>query len=96
MTIDGDTSTSDTLMMFATGKAPGAPRIARATDPRLKDFKKALHAVLANLSEQVARDGEGARKLVEIVGRRRGVEGFGPPDRHVDRQFAAGENSDRR
>ena len=67
VTIDGDTSTSDTLMMFATGKAAGAARIARATDPRLKDFKKALHAVLANLSEQVARDGEGARKLVEIV-----------------------------
>jgi glutamate N-acetyltransferase/amino-acid N-acetyltransferase len=67
VTIDGDTSTSDTLMMFATGKSAGAPRIARATDPRLKEFKKALHAVLANLSEQVARDGEGARKLVEIV-----------------------------
>ena len=67
VTIDGDTSTSDTLMMFATGKAIGAPRIARATDPRLKDFKKALHTVLANLSEQIARDGEGARKLVEIV-----------------------------
>ena len=67
VTIDGDTSTSDTLMMFATGKASGAPRIARATDPRLKEFRKALHAVLADLSEQVARDGEGARKLVEIV-----------------------------
>jgi len=67
VTVDGDTSTSDTLMMFATGKAAGVPRIGRATDPRLKDFKKALHAVLADLSEQVARDGEGARKLVEIV-----------------------------
>jgi glutamate N-acetyltransferase/amino-acid N-acetyltransferase len=67
VTIDGDTSTSDTLMMFATGKAPDGPRITRAADPRLRDFKKALHAVLANLAEQVARDGEGARKLVEIV-----------------------------
>jgi glutamate N-acetyltransferase/amino-acid N-acetyltransferase len=66
VTIDGDTSTSDTLMIFATGKA-GNPRMARAADPKLKDFKRALHAVLANLSEQVARDGEGARKLVEIV-----------------------------
>ena len=66
VTIDGDTSTSDTLMLFATGKADH-PRIARAADPRLKDFKKALQAVLANLSEQIARDGEGARKLVEIV-----------------------------
>jgi len=67
VTIDGDTSTSDTLMLFATGKAANAPRIARATDPRLKGFRKALHSVLANLSEQIARDGEGARKLVEIV-----------------------------
>jgi len=66
VTIDGDTSTSDTLMIFATGQAE-MPRIARAADPRLKDFKKALHTVLASLSEQIARDGEGARKLVEIV-----------------------------
>jgi glutamate N-acetyltransferase/amino-acid N-acetyltransferase len=68
VTIDGDTSTSDTLMMFATGKATGSQRIVRAADPRLKDFRKALHAVLADLSEQIARDGEGARKLVEIAG----------------------------
>jgi glutamate N-acetyltransferase/amino-acid N-acetyltransferase len=67
VTIDGDTSTSDTLMLFATGQANDCPRIARAGDPRLKAFKKALHQVLANLSEQIARDGEGARKLVEIV-----------------------------
>ena len=67
VTIDGDTSTSDTLMAFATGAAPGCPRIARASDPRLRAFKRALLQVLANLAEQVARDGEGARKLVEIV-----------------------------
>ncbi len=67
VTIDGDTSTSDTLMMFATGQAKDCPRITRASDPRLKAFRKALHGVLANLSEQIARDGEGARKLVEIV-----------------------------
>jgi glutamate N-acetyltransferase/amino-acid N-acetyltransferase len=67
VTVDGDTSTSDTLMMFATGQAPGCPRIGRAGDPRLKAFRQALHAVLADLAEQIARDGEGARKLVEIV-----------------------------
>jgi glutamate N-acetyltransferase/amino-acid N-acetyltransferase len=65
VTVDGDTSTSDTLMLFATGKS--GPRIARASDPRLKAFKKALLKVMADLSEQIARDGEGARKLVEIV-----------------------------
>jgi glutamate N-acetyltransferase/amino-acid N-acetyltransferase len=67
VTIDGDTSTSDTLLMFATGKAKDCPRVSRAGDPRLKAFKKALLAVLADLSEQIARDGEGARKLVEII-----------------------------
>jgi glutamate N-acetyltransferase/amino-acid N-acetyltransferase len=66
VTIDGDTSTSDTLLAFATGAAP-APRIMRANDPRLVPFRKAFNAVLADLAEQVARDGEGARKLVEIV-----------------------------
>jgi glutamate N-acetyltransferase / amino-acid N-acetyltransferase len=68
VTIDGDTSTSDTLLAFATGTAAarGAPRISKAGDPRLKDFRRAFTAVLANLAEQVARDGEGARKLVEI------------------------------
>lgn len=69
VTIDGDTSTSDTLLAFATGAAAahGAPRISRASDPRLKAFVKAFNQVLANLAEQVARDGEGARKLVEII-----------------------------
>ncbi|WP_407186746.1 bifunctional glutamate N-acetyltransferase/amino-acid acetyltransferase ArgJ [Bradyrhizobium centrosematis] len=69
VTIDGDTSTSDTLLAFATGAAAehGAPKISRAGDPRLKAFVKAFNQVLANLSEQVARDGEGARKLVEIT-----------------------------
>jgi glutamate N-acetyltransferase/amino-acid N-acetyltransferase len=69
VTIDGDTSTSDTLMAFASGTAArrGAPRIAKRNDPRLKAFRAAFVQVLANLAEQVARDGEGARKLVEVV-----------------------------
>jgi glutamate N-acetyltransferase/amino-acid N-acetyltransferase len=69
VTVDGDTSTSDTLLAFATGSAAknGAPKISRASDPRLKAFIKAFREVLADLSEQVARDGEGARKLVEII-----------------------------
>jgi glutamate N-acetyltransferase / amino-acid N-acetyltransferase len=69
VTVDGDTSTSDTLLAFATGTAAknGAPKISRASDPRLKAFTKAFREVLADLSEQVARDGEGARKLVEII-----------------------------
>jgi len=65
VTIDGDTSTSDTLMLFATG-ASEAPRIKDHKDSRLSAFRKALRGVLADLAEQVARDGEGARKLVRI------------------------------
>jgi glutamate N-acetyltransferase / amino-acid N-acetyltransferase len=69
VTVDGDTSTSDTLLAFATGAAAAnsAPKISRANDPRLTGFAKAFRAVLADLAEQVARDGEGARKLVEII-----------------------------
>jgi glutamate N-acetyltransferase/amino-acid N-acetyltransferase len=69
VTIDGDTSTSDTLLAFATGAARirGAPKITSVSDPRLSPFRKAFDTVLQDLAEQVARDGEGARKLVEIV-----------------------------
>jgi glutamate N-acetyltransferase/amino-acid N-acetyltransferase len=69
VTIDGDTSTSDTLLVFATGAAAtrGAPRIERAGDRRAAPFRAALDRVLGNLAEQVARDGEGARKLVEVI-----------------------------
>jgi glutamate N-acetyltransferase/amino-acid N-acetyltransferase len=69
VTIDGDTSTSDTLLAFATGAAAtrGAPVISRTADPRLKGFAEALDAVLKSLAELVARDGEGARKLVEVI-----------------------------
>ena len=68
VTIDGDTSTSDTLMVFATGAAAkhGAPKITKPNDPQLRGFKDAFNMVLCDLAEQVARDGEGARKLVEI------------------------------
>jgi len=69
VTIDGDTSTSDTLLAFATGAAAprGVAKLARLSDQRLPAFRKGFDAVLANLAEQVARDGEGARKLVEVV-----------------------------
>src|SRR5947209_19871553 len=66
VTVDGDTSTSDTLLAFATG-ASRARKITRAADPKLKAFRAAFRQLLANLSEQVARDGEGARKLVEVI-----------------------------
>jgi glutamate N-acetyltransferase/amino-acid N-acetyltransferase len=69
VTVDSDTSTSDTLLLFATGAAAGrgAPRIADAGDARLGPFRRALDRLLKNLALQVVRDGEGARKQVEVV-----------------------------
>ena len=69
VTVDGDTSTSDTLLAFATGAAvsSGAARITSLSDARLPALRKAFEAVLGSLAEQVARDGEGARKLIEII-----------------------------
>jgi glutamate N-acetyltransferase/amino-acid N-acetyltransferase len=68
ITVDSDTSTSDTLMLFATGAAKkrGAPEIAEAADPRLAAFAHALDEVLLDLAHQVVRDGEGARHFVEV------------------------------
>jgi len=65
ITVDGDTSTSDTLLLFATGKA-GHPRITDPEDPRLADFRNALNVLTRELALLVVRDGEGAQKLVTI------------------------------
>ncbi len=65
ITVDGDTSTSDTLVLAATGRAPMAP-IESLDDPRAEAFRDALGAVMRNLALQVVRDGEGATKLVTI------------------------------
>jgi glutamate N-acetyltransferase/amino-acid N-acetyltransferase len=69
VTVDSDTSTSDTLLLFATGAAAkrGVPRISDIGDPRLAQFKRALNKMLKNLALQVVRDGEGARKQVEVT-----------------------------
>ena len=66
ITVDSDTSTSDTLMLFATGKGGKHPAIAKASDKRLTEFRRALDAVLLDLALQVVRDGEGAQKLIRI------------------------------
>ncbi len=66
ITVDSDTSTSDTLMIFATGAAKDAPAIEDAGDPRAAAFRRALDKLLRNLAQQVVRDGEGARKFIEV------------------------------
>jgi glutamate N-acetyltransferase / amino-acid N-acetyltransferase len=65
ITVDSDTSTSDTLMIFATGAARAAP-IEDAADPGAAAFRRALDKLLRNLAHQVVRDGEGARKFIEV------------------------------
>jgi glutamate N-acetyltransferase/amino-acid N-acetyltransferase len=69
VTVDSDTSTSDTLMLFATGAAAkrGCPKISAPGDARLSGFKRALNALLLDLAIQVAKDGEGARKFVAVT-----------------------------
>ena len=66
VTVDGDTSTNDTALLFATG-ASGAPLISRVGDRRLKAFGAALDRVMLDLAHQLVRDGEGARKFVRVT-----------------------------
>jgi glutamate N-acetyltransferase/amino-acid N-acetyltransferase len=65
ITVDGDTSTSDTLLLAATGRAD-MPVIDDFADPRTRVFRRALNGVMRDLAQQVARDGEGASKLIEV------------------------------
>ena len=69
ITVDGDTSTSDTILFCATGKAEGGVSgrpVTMASDRRLRDFRDAVDAVLLDLAHQVVRDGEGAQKFIRI------------------------------
>jgi glutamate N-acetyltransferase/amino-acid N-acetyltransferase len=66
ITVDSDTSTSDTLMLFATGKGGKHAAITKASDKKLTEFRRSLDAVLLDLALQVVRDGEGAQKLIRI------------------------------
>jgi glutamate N-acetyltransferase/amino-acid N-acetyltransferase len=67
ITVDSDTSTSDTVLLFATGRGPEHAKIERAADRRLRDFREKLHDVLLDLAQQVVRDGEGASKFVTVT-----------------------------
>jgi len=65
ITVDGDTSTSDTLLAFATGATGGTPMVGRES-PGADAFAAALGDVCRALAVLVVRDGEGARKLIEV------------------------------
>ncbi len=64
-TVDGDTSTSDTVLAFATGAA-ATSKVKSAGDPKLKGFVRAFDKVCLDLAHQVVRDGEGAQKFISI------------------------------
>ncbi|MEO5373594.1 MAG: bifunctional glutamate N-acetyltransferase/amino-acid acetyltransferase ArgJ [Alphaproteobacteria bacterium] len=66
ITVDSDTSTSDTLCLFATGQAPHQP-VSDPGDARLVGFRRALDGLLLDLAHLVVRDGEGASKFVTIT-----------------------------
>jgi len=68
ISVDSDTSTSDTVLMFATGQAHGAElsAIVSAEDPRLDQFRQKLNELTLNLAHQIVRDGEGATKFITI------------------------------
>ncbi len=65
ITVDGDTSTSDTLLAFATGAAGNAV-MTSMDDPGADALSAAIHAICRDLAQQVVRDGEGAQKFIEI------------------------------
>ena len=65
ITVDSDTSTSDTMLLAATGQAKH-PRVSGVGDAHLKDFREAMREVAIDLATQVVRDGEGAQKFVTI------------------------------
>ncbi len=69
ITVDSDTSTSDTVLAFATGTAKerGCQAISSADDPALAPFRECLHQVMQDLALAIVKDGEGATKFVTIT-----------------------------
>jgi glutamate N-acetyltransferase/amino-acid N-acetyltransferase len=66
ITVDGDTSTSDSVILCATGQAAHKP-VREANDRRLRDFRAALESLMVELAQMIVRDGEGATKFVTVT-----------------------------
>ena len=64
-TVDSDTSTSDTVILCATGQAAHRA-VESSTEPALREFRRALDSICLDLAHQIVRDGEGATKFVTI------------------------------
>ncbi|MBT3361497.1 MAG: bifunctional glutamate N-acetyltransferase/amino-acid acetyltransferase ArgJ [Rhodospirillales bacterium] len=67
ITVDSDTSTSDTVLVFATGAGPTHAPVRAQSDGHLRDFREKLEEVLVELARQIVRDGEGASKFVSVT-----------------------------
>ena len=66
ITVDSDTSTSDTVLLFATGQAGRHPAVRGPRDRHFADFRAKLEEVMTDLAQQIVRDGEGAGKFIEV------------------------------
>jgi len=84
ITVDGDTSTNDMVLALANGLAGNAP-ISSLESADARAFEKALYSVCLYLAKEIARDGEGATKLVEVT-----VQGVAVPDRLAQTYAANG------
>jgi len=67
ITVDSDTSTSDTVLAFATGAGAKHPPVSDAAAPLVADFRTKLEEVMLDLAHQVVRDGEGASKFIAVT-----------------------------
>ena len=67
ITVDSDTSTSDTVLLAATGRGPRHPPVRGARGPLLADFRAKLQRVLTDLAHQIVKDGEGAEKFITVT-----------------------------
>ena len=79
VSVDGDTSTNDTLVLMSSGLAKNAEIVCE--DKNYEIFVNALYAIMMNLARETARDGEGATKLIECIVK-------GAPDETVARSVA--------
>ena len=91
ISVDGDTSTNDTLIVLANGASGVRP------DPKeMSVFEESLTETLQSLARQIVRDGEGARKLIAVEVHGAVSDAVGRRHRPVDLQFASGEDGHRR
>jgi glutamate N-acetyltransferase/amino-acid N-acetyltransferase len=66
ITVDSDTSTSDTVLLCATGAGERHQEVCTTTDRHLRDFRRALSELVVDLATQIVKDGEGAQKFITI------------------------------